>query len=378
MRTKMTYELFELKAKEIHNDKYIYYQDYKKSNIKVKITCKECGNTFYQTPNNHLSGKGCLICSRKQKHSTKKKTFTEFEKESSIVHKGKYVYHQDYMNNKTQVTITCPIHGDFYQSPNDHLAGHGCQKCWGEKLSKQQTYTTEEFIELANKKHNNGYEYCSKYKNGAEYIDILCKKCGNVFKQIPYAHLNGQGCPYCGKEKIGNTLRKTFDVFKEEANSVHNGKYKYFDEYINSKTKIKIECPTHGIFYQEPQSHLMGKGCPLCNSSHTENEIRQLLIENEIYFEEQKRFNWLEKQSLDFYLPKYNIGIECQGIQHFKPIDFFGGEKCLIENKNRDERKYKLCKENNIKLLYYANYDYNFPYEVITNKNELINKIYEI
>lgn len=81
------------------------------------------------------------------------------------------------------------------------------------------------------------------------------------------------------------------------------------------------------------------------------------------------------QQSLDFYLPDYNIAIECQGKQHFEPFHFFNGEEGLIETKERDKKKMELCKHNNVKLLYYANYQYNFPYEVITSKNKLLKLI---
>ena len=62
---------------------------------------------------------------------------------------------------------------------------------------------------------------------------------------------------------------------------------------------------------------------------------------------------WL--QSLDFYLPEYNIAIECQGIQHFEEVQYFGGEKGLKENKKRDKKKYDLCKEHGV-VIFYVNY----------------------
>ena len=67
---------------------------------------------------------------------------------------------------------------------------------------------------------------------------------------------------------------------------------------------------------------------------------------------------WLDKQSLDFYLPKYNIAIECQGRQHFIPIDFFGGEDAFEYRKKLDKNKYDLCRKNNVKL-FYINYNDN-------------------
>lgn len=58
--------------------------------------------------------------------------------------------------------------------------------------------------------------------------------------------------------------------------------------------------------------------------------------------------------SLDFYLSKYKIAIECQGVQHFKPINFFGGENAFNETLKRDKSKEKLCNENGVMLLYFS------------------------
>ena len=74
-----------------------------------------------------------------------------------------------------------------------------------------------------------------------------------------------------------------------------------------------------------------------------------------------KKFNWLGQQHLDFYIPEYNFAIECQGEQHYKPVDFANkGEewaKMKFEQiKNNDKRKSILCKENNVKL-YYIKYN---------------------
>lgn len=82
----------------------------------------------------------------------------------------------------------------------------------------------------------------------------------------------------------------------------------------------------------------------------------QFVIEQNIDFEYQKHFEWLGRQSLDFYLPENNIAIECQGTQHFEPNDFFGGEKSFIEQIERDRKKKILCEEHNLHLIY-INFD---------------------
>ena len=91
---------------------------------------------------------------------------------------------------------------------------------------------------------------------------------------------------------------------------------------------------------------------------HLERDIQQLFKYED--FEFQKQFDWLKhkgKLFIDFYFPKHNIAIECQGEQHFIPIDFAGkgkewAEKQFSENIKRDESKKEKCEKNKIEVLY--------------------------
>jgi len=112
--------------------------------------------------------------------------------------------------------------------------------------------------------------------------------------------------------------------------------------------------PEHGYWMATPNDILDGCGCPLCNSSKGELEVESILIEKNIFFIKNKTFTGCKHKSLlkfDFYLPKYNICIEYDGLQHFKPISFFGGNEQLKENKKRDKIKNKFCKNNGIFLI---------------------------
>ena len=90
-----------------------------------------------------------------------------------------------------------------------------------------------------------------------------------------------------------------------------------------------------------------------------EREMCNLFEKNNIKYEQEKNFEWLKRDnynlSLDFYLPDYNIAIECQGEQHFKPIDFYGGEEKFKRVLENDLLKIKLCNEHNIILLHKSN-----------------------
>lgn len=61
---------------------------------------------------------------------------------------------------------------------------------------------------------------------------------------------------------------------------------------------------------------------------------------------------WLGRQHFDIYIPEYNLAIEYQGIQHSRPVEFFGGESTFIQNQERDERKRRLCDDNGCYLIY--------------------------
>ena len=345
-----------------------------------KINNNTSGNYRSLVPGLHNSSCGedcnCESCNPSEKNKTKTEIFIEKAKK---VHGDRYDYQKvDYVNNKTKVTIICRKHGIFLQTPNNHLKGRGCPMC-----SNNKKLTLEEFIEKAKKVHGeNRYDYSKvDYVNAVTKITITCSIHGE-FLQNPYSHLNGQGCPKCGLEKLSEKFRKSKDDFIKEAKKIHGDKFSYgkVKEFKNVWDKVTITCPIHGDFEQRVWSHLRGQGCPMCNSSHMETNIRKLLIENDIDFKEQWNWDWLKYKSLqyvDFYLPDYNTVIECQGAQHFKAVSYFGGDDTLKYIQERDENKLKLCREYGIRILYYSNLgeDFPYPYNVITDTNFLIDEI---
>lgn len=148
---------------------------------------------------------------------------------------------------------------------------------------------------------------------------------------------------------------KTLEEFISEAEQIHNGLYDYSNfVYVNYKTKSKIKCNKCGReFEQTPNDHLHGRGCPYCNLSKLELELENTLKKNDIIFIPQFK---LDKQHGDFYLPNYNVLIECQGEQHFKPKFTRKGKETsynFLQSVERDIRKNNKCKEQGIELLYY-------------------------
>ena len=242
--------------------------------------------------------------------------------------------------------------------------------------------TTEEIIKTANQIHNFKYDYSkTEYVNIKQKICIICHEEDEFgeehgeFWQTPDNHINGkQGCPKCAKN-----VNFTTDKFIKKSKLIHDNKYDYSKvKYNGSDNKVVIICPKHGKFEQLPQNHLYGHGCPICKQSKLEVEIKNILIENNINFEQQKRFDWLGKQSLDFYLPDHNIAIECQGIQHFEPVNHFGGKERFKIQTQRDHTKKYLCEKNNVILLYFTNLELYQNNKTILNSQQIVKKIKEI
>lgn len=300
----------------------------------------------------------------------------EFIKKAKDVHGDKYDYTKaNYIDCNTKVCIICPEHGEFWQSPRCHLRGRGCSLC-----SKNKKLTTEEFIKKSRKIHGDKYDYSKvNYVNNHTKVCIICPEHGE-FWQKPMSHLEGHGCVKCYAQDCADRFSFTTEEFIEKARVIHGDKYDYSKvKYVNSYTKVCIICPKHGEFWQEPHWHLKGGGCPVCKESKLELEIRNFLIKHNIEFEEQKTFNWLKHKSnlyIDFYLPKYNVAIECQGRQHFDGnCGYFGGEKNFTEMKERDTIKLNLCNTHDINVFYYSNLGIKYPYDVFEDKNELLIKI---
>jgi hypothetical protein len=193
----------------------------------------------------------------------KKITKEKFIKKANNIHNNKYDYIKfDYINSSIKGIIICPEHGEFLQSPNKHInAKQQCPKC-----SNKHHYTNQEYIEKVNQIHNKFYQYDkTKYISSHNNITITCPKHGD-FKLKAYTHLNGQGCPECKKDKIGNALRISVEDRILKFNQIHDNLYDYsLVKKIKNKTdKIDIICKEHGIFSQQVSAHANGQGCPEC------------------------------------------------------------------------------------------------------------------
>jgi hypothetical protein len=228
MFKRLTTERFIERARLIHENKFDYSKvNYIHNSLKLTIICPEHGE-FEQLPSSHLQGVDCKKCAAISRTATLK----EFIEKANVVHSNKYIYDSvNYINNRIKVVITCPIHGYFEQTPNNHLRGTTCMKCSGKTV-----FNTKDFIEKAAQIHNNKYDYSQvTYLNGDDKINIICPIHG-VFVQSPSGHLNKQGCPDCAKELSGWTRSKFKNICKNKERIAKL----YLVELYNHDTKEKF------------------------------------------------------------------------------------------------------------------------------------------
>jgi len=193
----------------------------------------------------------------------KRLTTEDFVVKAKKVHGDKYVYLKSvYTTAKDPIVITCPIHGDFKQTPNNHTNGGGCMSCGGRKRS-----TTCEFVQKAVELHGDTYDYSmSIYESAKKPITIGCRIHGDI-KITPDSHLRGGTCLQCANEarKVPKITQKEF---LDRSRILHANYYDYSKVvYTGIFNKVTIVCPYHGEFEQMAHSHLRGHGCVGCAES---------------------------------------------------------------------------------------------------------------
>ena len=313
MPAKLTQEQVVARAVSVHGNKYSYEMvEYKDANTKIKILCPEHG-VFEQTPANHVNlGKGCPGC-----YGNKKMTKESFIEKAQLIHGDFYDYTLvNYKNNHEKVTIKCEKHGEFEQTPHNHLMGRKCWLCSNEERSVAQIKSNEVFVNEAKKVHGDKYGYAMvAYTSAQEKVTIHCPEHG-FYEQTACHHISGQGCPKCGDMSSADSSRLSIYEFIEKARSVHGDKYDYSKvDYINSRLKVVISCPDHGDFEQSPESHVYGQsGCPKCSGRQSKPELEIIeLVQSlglQVVHGDRQTIKPLE---VDVLVPEAKLAIEFNG-----------------------------------------------------------------
>lgn len=390
--------------------------------IKTEVikSCKLCHNSYYkgQQFGHLILLKGCkkdpsfgyfkCVCGKiiKEKYLTIKKKgsiascgcrdyekynkyFNEIEKHGFQILKGK----EEYLNQYSPLLVKCQKHQYhvFWTSYSSlRETDFRCIYCSGYRKHPYDVYL------LFKSKR---YKLLDKYKdNNKEKLKYICLKHSGVIQSISYDEItHNRGCRFCGIEKSIKTSQLNQDEIINRLKENCLIFECFLGEYKNRReSKIQVHCSKNIQHkFSGTIDFLVGCKCPYCNGSLGEQLISLFLDELKINYIREKTFEECRNiktghlLKFDFFLPDYNICIEYQGQQHYKPIMYFSrsnsdkkvkisekeAEENLIKAQERDQIKRDFCSKNNIKLIEIP-YQYNTLQKVkrfLGEKDELFN-----
>lgn len=346
MVRKKTDAEFKKEVFDLVGDEYTFLDNYVNARTKLRVKHNKCGNTYGVTPNDFNNGRRCPYCS-----SNVRKTNDRFKKEVFNLVGDEYTFLDSYIDSRTEIRVKHNICGNSYAvKPSNFLNGRRCPYCNG-NAKKSDHQFKQEVKNLV----GDEYTFLDTYVNKRTKIRVKHNKCGTIYKVAPSNFLKGARCWNCFIKREQRAKKKTNYQFKHDIYNLVGNEYEFLDIYIDSKTKIRVKHNKCGNVYRVAPHHFIeGHRCPYCTNSKGEDIINKILKSLGINYKYQKTFDDLKDTQLlsyDFYIPDQNILIEYQGIQHYEPIDYFGGNGMFEYQQKHDKMKADYAKAHNYKLI---------------------------
>lgn len=341
-KAKKTDAEFKREVCDLVGNEYTFLDSYVNAKIKLRVKHNKCNSIYKVQPYVFLQGKRCPKC-----FGNHKKTDADFNKEVFNLVGGEYTFLDKYINAYTRIRVKHNKCGNVYKvKPNNFLNGSRCPYCFG-TFKKTNGQFKQEIYDLV----GNEYVFLDPYINDGTKLRVKHNKCGHTYKVKPNYFFSGSRCPYCAIN-----AKKTDAKFKQEVYALVGSEYTFLDTYVNAGTKLRVKHNTCGNTYGVRPTDFFSHHtrCPYCNSPKGETIIAKILDTLNIKYEYQKTFDDLkDTQSLsyDFYIPSQAILIEYQGIQHYQPVDHFGGKGRFELQQKHDKLKSDYAKNHHYNLI---------------------------
>jgi len=309
--------------------------EYINTDSKIIFICEN--NHTWETKSSNViyNNSWCPKCNKNSKDTIS--TFKEI-----AINRGGECLSNEYVNSKMKLLFKCE-HNHTWESIPESIKNNNswCPIC-GDTIP----LSIDDMKEIAKKK--NGICLSTVYINNHSNLKWKCSEGHEWLATANRIKSFNTWCPECS----GNKRKRIEDM--NAVASTKNGKC-LSTEYFNAHKNLFWKCE-HGhewvASYHTIKNH--NSWCPICNESNGENIIRRYLESNNITYESQKRFTECKNKMplpFDFHLPNHKILIEYDGIQHYMPIKYFGGEKSLSIRKNNDKLKETFCLNNGFNLI---------------------------
>lgn len=326
------------------NRNIIRLTNYVASKQKINFKCLICNYIWSALAYTVIIRKsGCRKCSGCQK-----KTTEEFILKSKEKHGDKFSYPDEYKGKDLKLKVICKIHGEFNITPKRHLKedSGGCMKCVGFE------FISNEVIDKRLLEYNKKLTRISDFVFHDKLMTWKCERCLHVFERSAAFILGRKKCNNC--PKCSPTRKVTNEIIDEQI-KLQNLKIIRIDDSLGALKKINWKCLNcFKIFNATPSSILnAASGCSHCIKSRGEKAVEEILLYNNIDYitQYQIKINGFKRNKrIDFYLPKYNLFIEYNGIQHYEKAHFhnnFDFQKQI----ERDQKIREYCIFNKINLL---------------------------
>lgn len=360
MGVKLTEDEWYHKVIDEGNGEYIPMEPYINSRTPIRMFHLVCKRGYNVLPSGFLHGNRCPLCKRGTSNNMTQK---QFEKRISELTDGEYIVDGQYRDTATPVRMYHKNCGNYIKiRPNDFISrGRRCSICNGGVLKDYNS-----LVECINEYLGNDYRIITKpdkYVNSKSYIEIKHLICGKVYTTTRNSITSGHKCIHCQH----HSYLKSPEEYKEEFNEVAKGDYILLSDYTKSKEKVLVKSLICGHTFRVPAvKFLSGTRCTKCGKSSGEVRINNFLLKHNLLFTREKSLSINGvRHRIDFYLPEYKKIVEFDGIQHFKPIEYFGGKQELRNRQERDKAKNDYFKGIGYKVI-------RIPYTDIDNVDSIL------
>lgn len=343
-------------------------EDYKNVTQKLEYVCNKHKDKgiLKISYSKLMNGRGCTYCGRERNIQAVRKPFN-YNEAIELCNKHDFEFVEIKRENSViYIYFICNKHRELgiqrMRKENMKRDIKGCQYCKGnlpEWYVRQKISIEYPHIELI-----------GEYKNMSTPLECHCKKHDVYWITTPQNILYGHGCVQCGLEKLSEQRTLSQEEFENMIKDV-NPDLEIISEYKGMEYDITVKCKKCGYVWtlNAASLKLNGTRCKKCSFTYKgEDRIIEVLQELDVYFIHQCKFeDCKDKKCLpfDFYLPDYNLCIEFDGEQHYKPKF---GEESFVKTQAHDKIKNEYCESHNIDLLRIPYWDGSITDKIIKEK----------